>query len=74
MSDNGGLKELQVDGISWCFNTDNCKNLVSLFDRYTTNSITVEYTKFDKKIKKYTESQVTESYTSIFKKLLNLDE
>lgn len=74
MSDNGGLKELQVDGISWCFNTNNCKNLVSLFDSYTTNSITVEYTKFDQEIKKYTESRVTESYIGIFKKLLNLDE
>lgn len=74
MSDNGGLKELQVDGISWCFNTDNCKNLVSLFDSYTTNSITVEYTKFDQEIQKYTESRVTESYIGILKKLLNLDE
>lgn len=74
MSDNGGLKELQVDGISWCFNTNNCKNLVSLFDSYTTNSITVEYTKFNQEIQKYTESRVTESYMGILKKILNSDE
>lgn len=74
MSDNGGLKELQVDGISWCFNTNNCKNLVSLFDSYMTNSITVEYTKFDQEVKKYSESRVTESYIGIFKKILSIDE
>lgn len=71
MSNNGGLKELQVDGISWCFNTNDSRDLVSLFNSYYSNYLTINHTMFDKEIVKYSESKVTDSYMRIFKKVSN---
>lgn len=71
MSDNGGLKELQVDGISWCFNTKNSKELVSLLDSYMNNRLTIKLPLFDKEVEKYSEAKITESYMGIFQKILS---
>lgn len=71
MSDNGGLKELQVDGISWCFNTKNSKELVSLLDSYMNNRLTIKLPLFDKEVEKYSEVKITESYMEIFQKILS---
>lgn len=69
MSKNGGLKELQVDGISWCFNTYDNKDLMSLFDGFYNNKIVVDKSLFDKEIEKYSDAKVIESYLDVFKKV-----
>lgn len=69
MSNNGGLKELQVDGISWCFNTYDNKDLVSLFDGFNNNKLVVDKSLFDKEIEKYSNAKVIESYLDVFKKV-----
>lgn len=69
ISKNGGLKELQVDGISWCFNTYDNKDLMSLFDGFYNNKIVVDKSLFDKEIEKYSDAKVIESYLDVFKKV-----
>lgn len=70
MSDNGGLKELQVDGISWCFDTRNENRLLSLLNDFSSNKLVVDESIFEKEILKYSEQRITDSYMDVFNELL----
>ena len=73
MSDNGGLKELQVNGISWCFNTLSKEQLITLFDDYGSGRIKVNESLFDKEISKYSENTIVKSYIDVFNRLQKIN-
>lgn len=64
MASNGGLEELQVDNISWCFDTNQIDTLINLFDNF--NPKYVDSSIFDKIVKHYSQDVIVKKYMDLF--------
>lgn len=71
MSENGGLKELQFDGISWCFGTDTHNQLTKILNSFSNNELVIQTDLFDDVVNKYSEQSVVTQYLTLFKKITN---
>lgn len=70
MSTNGGLLELQTDGISWSFDTQTPNNLIKLFNGISNDLITVDDCVFDIETDKYNKEFIARKYLSLFSDIL----
>lgn len=68
MAKNGGLKELQVNNISWCFDTKNLDSLINLFNKF--NPKEIDYSIFDKIVNQYSQEMIIKKYINLFEKLI----
>ena len=71
MSDNGGLKELQVDGISWCFDTRSISSLVNFLDDFANSRIEINDELFENVLCQYNQQVITGKYLHLFKKIID---
>lgn len=69
MASNGGLKELQVDNISWCFDTNDIENLTKLIDK--SNCLHIDNAKFEKIVSKYSKTVITKKYEDLFLEIIS---
>ena len=69
LANNGGLAELQRDGISWAFPTDFPAELVSLLDRFGQGELAVREEAFDDVMRDFDETTVAQSYIDLFQSL-----
>ena len=71
MSNNGGLKELVVPGLSLSFSTDSFESLVKLFNKYFQEEILFNYDLFENTVLKYNQQKVTEGYIKLYSTIIN---
>lgn len=70
MSMNGGLKELQVDGISWCFDTQSTSTLVHLFNDFANSRMVIMDDLFSNVLSQYSQQVITGKYLHLFKEVI----
>lgn len=70
LANNGGLAELQRDGISWAFSTDSPDELASLLDRFAREELIVQPERFDEAMRDFDESSVAQAYIDLFQSLV----
>ena len=68
MASNGGLKELQVDNISWCFDTSQVDSLVNLLNNF--NSSHIDNAAFDEIVNQYSREVIVTKYINLFEDLI----
>lgn len=64
MSNNGGLKELQIEKISWCFDTNRTDTLINIINEFDKRN--VDNSIFDKIVKQYSRKNIAEKYINLF--------
>lgn len=70
LANNGGLAELQRDGISWAFSTDSPDELTSLLNRFAQGELTIRSEAFDNVMCEFDEVAVAQSYIELFQSLI----
>lgn len=70
LANNGGLAELQRDGISWAFSTDSPDELTSLLDRFARGELIICPEMFDEAMHDFDELTVAQAYVDVFRLLI----
>lgn len=70
LANNGGLSELQKEGISWAFSTDSPEELTSLLDRYAKGDLVIRNENFDDALREFDATSVAKKYIQIFNEVI----